>query len=133
MLQKNIQAVVERRCYRKILDISYLDHITNEQIRKTIQHHIGPHEDLLTTAVKKRKLRWCGHVTRSSGLAKTVLQGTVEGRRRRGRQKKRWTDNIEEWTGKPFAETQALAHTSDRWNRLVPSPSVRRPDDSTRS
>ena len=95
------------------------------QVGKTIQHHIGPHEDLLTS-VKKRKLRWYGHVTRPSGLAKTVLQGTVEGRRR-GRQKTRWTDDIEEWTGKQFAETQALAH------RLVHSSAVRRPDDSTRS
>ena len=38
---------------------------------------------------KKRKLRWFGHVTRSSGLAKTILQGTVQGKeekvdRRRG-------------------------------------------------
>ena len=30
-----------------------------------------------------------------SGLAKTILQGTV---RRKGRQKKRWVDNIKEWT-----------------------------------
>ena len=45
------------------------------------------------------EVRWYGHVTRYSGLAKTVLQGTVEGRRRRGRQKKRWTDKIEEWQG----------------------------------
>ena len=28
-------------------------------------------------------------------------------------------DNIEEWTGKLFAETQALAHNRDRWNRLA--------------
>ena len=102
---------MEMRCNRNIWGISYLDHNANEQVRKTIQHHNGPKEDL--TTVKKRKLRWYGHVTRSSGLAKTVLQGTVEGRRRRGRQKKRWTDNIEEWTGKPFAETQALAHNRD--------------------
>ena len=48
-----------------------------------------PHEDLLTT-VKRRKLKWYGHVTRSTELAKTILQGTVQGRRRRrrGRQKK---------------------------------------------
>ena len=37
--------------------------------------------------------------TRSSGLAKTILQGTVQGGRRRGKQKKRWEDNISEWTG----------------------------------
>ena len=41
-----------------------------------IQQAIGPHEDLLTI-VKRRKLQWYGHVSRSSGLAKTILQGTV--------------------------------------------------------
>ena len=55
-------------------------------------------EDLLTS-VKRRKLKWYGHVTRSSGLAKTILLGTVQGGRRRGRQRKRWEDNIKEWTG----------------------------------
>ena len=29
--------------------------------------------------VKRRKLQWYGHVSRSSGLAKTILQGTVKG------------------------------------------------------
>ena len=43
---------------------------------------LGTFEDLLTT-VKKRNLRWYGHVTQSSGLAKTILQGTVPGRRRK--------------------------------------------------
>ena len=51
------------------------------------------------SSVKRRKLKRYGHVTRSSGLAKTVLQGTVQGGRRRGRQRKRWEDNIKEWTG----------------------------------
>ena len=36
--------------------------------------------------VERRKLRWYGHVSRSSGLAKTILQGTVKGRRRQGRE-----------------------------------------------
>ena len=31
-------------------------------------------------------------------MAKTLLQGTLKGPRRRGRQKKRWEDNIKEWT-----------------------------------
>ena len=39
---------------------------------------IGPYDDILTT-VKKRKLKWFGHVSRSAGLAKTILQGTVQG------------------------------------------------------
>ena len=39
------------------------------------------------------------HITRSSGLAKTILQGTVQGGRQRGRQRERWEDNSKEWTG----------------------------------
>ena len=53
-LQRKIQAM-EIRCYRKILHISYKDHVTNEEIHVNIQQAIGPHEDLLTI-VKRRKL-----------------------------------------------------------------------------
>ena len=94
-----------QRPYRKILRISYTDHVTNEEVRAKIQQAIGPHEDLLTI-VKRRELQWYGHVSRSSGLAKTILQGTVKRKRRRGRQKKRWEDNIGEWTGLEFAMSQ---------------------------
>ena len=69
---------MEMRCYRKILRISYKDHVTNEEVRAKIQQAIGPHEDLLTI-VKRRKLKWEGRISRSSGLAKTVVQGIVEG------------------------------------------------------
>ena len=86
------------RCLRKLLGITYREHITNEEVRNRTRQAIGPHEDLLTT-VKQRKLRWYGHITRSTGLAKTVMQGTVQGGRRRGRQRKRWEDNKPEWTG----------------------------------
>ena len=90
-LQRRIQTM-ETRCYRKILCNSYKDHVTNEEVRAKIQQAIGPHEDLLTI-VKRRKLQWYGHVSRSSGLAKTILQGRVKGGRRQGRQRKRWEDN----------------------------------------
>ena len=93
-LQRRIQ-VMEMKCYRKILRISYKDRVTNEEVRAKIQLAIGPHKDLLTT-VKRRILHWYGHVSRSSGLAKTILQGTVKGGRRQGRQRKRWEDNIRE-------------------------------------
>ena len=84
-LQRRIQ-VMEMRCYRKILRILYKDHVTNEEVRAKIQQAIGPHRDLLTT-VKRRKLQWYGHVSRSLGLAKTISQGTVKGGRRKGRQR----------------------------------------------
>ena len=116
-LQKRIQAI-EMRCFRKILRISYEDHVTNEIVRNKIKQAIGPYDDLLTT-VKKRKLKWYGHVSRSSGLAKTILQGTVRGGRRRGRQKKRWEDNIKEWTGMEFADSQRAVEKRETWRELV--------------
>ena len=81
-----------------VLNISYKDHVTNEEVRRMIQAAIGEYDELLTL-VNKWKLRWFGHVSRFSGLAKTMLQGRVKGKRRRGRQKKRREDNIKEWTG----------------------------------
>ena len=96
---------MEMRCYRKILLISYKDHVTNDEVRAKIQLATGPHEDLLTI-VKRRKLQWYGHVSHSSGLAKTILQGTVKGGRRQGRQRRRWEDNIREWTGLEFGKSQ---------------------------
>ena len=106
------------RCYRKILHISYKDHVTNEEVRAKIKQAMGPHEDLLTI-VKRRKLQWYGHVSRSSGLVKTILQGTVKGGRRRGRQRKRWEDSIKEWTGLEFAKSQRAAENREQWGKLV--------------
>ena len=114
---------MEMRCYSKILHISYKDHVTNEEARAKIQQAIGPHEDLLTT-VKRCRLQWYGHVSRSSGLAKTILQGTVKGGRRQGRQRKMWEDNIREWTGLEFAKSQRAVENRGKWRKLVAKSSV---------
>ena len=106
------------RYYRNILHISYKDHITNEEVCAKIQQAIGPHEDLLTI-VKRRKLQWYGHVSRSSGLAKTILQGTVKWGRRQGRQKKRWEDTIREWTGMEFAKSQRAVENREKWCEVI--------------
>ena len=96
-IERKIQ-IVEMRSFRRLLGISYKDHSTNEEVRSRIRKAIGPYEELLST-VKRRKMKWYRHVTRASGPSKTVLQGTVRGERRRGRQRKRWEDNIRDWTG----------------------------------
>ena len=119
-LNRRIQAM-EMRCFRKILHISFKDHVTNEEVRVKIQQAIGPHEDLLTI-VKRRKQQWYGHVSRSSGLAKTMLQGTVKGGRRQGRQ--RWEDNIRDWTGLEFSRSQRAVENREKWRKLVAKSSV---------
>ena len=108
---------MEMRCYRKILRTSYQDHVTNEEVHAKSQQAIGPHEDLLTI-VKLRKLQWYGHVSRSSGLAKTILQGTVKGRRRQGRQKKRWEHNIREFAKSLRAMENRENGGNWLWNNL---------------
>ena len=81
------------------------DHVTNEEVRAKIQQAFEPHEDLLTI-VKRRRQQWYGHVSRSPGLAKTILQSKVKGGKRQGGQRKRWEDNIREWTGLEFTKSQ---------------------------
>ena len=94
------------------LHISYKDHVTNEEVRAKIQQATGPHEDL--TIVKRCKLQWYGHVSCSSGLAKTILQGAVKGGRRQGRQRKRWEDNVREWTGLEFGRSQKAVENREK-------------------
>ena len=121
-IERRIQAL-EMRCYRRLLNISYKDHVTNVEIRNGIQKAIGVHDDLLTM-IKKRILRWYGHISRSSGMAKTILQGTMKGARKRGRQKKRWDDNIKKWTGMEFGDSLRAAEDRDGWNGIVATSSV---------
>ena len=121
-LQRRIQAM-KMRCHCKILRISYKDHVTNEKVRSKIQQANGPHEDF-PTIVKRRKLQWYGHVSRSSGLAKTILQGTVKGGRRQGRHRKRWEDNSMEWTDLEFGKSKRAVEDREKWRKLVAKSSV---------
>ena len=61
-------------------------------------------------------------------MAKIILQGTAKGARRRGRQKKRWEDNIKEWAGMGFGDSLRAAEDREGWKGIVAtSPLV--PDD----
>ena len=60
----------------------------------------------------------------SSGLAKTILRGTVKGGRRQGKTRKRWEDTIREWTGLEFAKSQRAVENRKKWRKLVVKSSV---------
>ena len=98
----------EMRCYRRLLNISYKDHVTSEEVRRKIQVAIGEYDELLTldkkrklrwfshaaavgkfdqllTLVKKWKLGWFGHFSRSYGLARQSY-------RRQGKEKEKEAD-----------------------------------------
>ena len=52
-------------------------------------------------------------------MAKTILQGTVKGAKGRGKQKKRWEDNIKEWTGMGFGDSLRAAEEREGWKGIV--------------
>ena len=58
------------------------------------------------------------------GHAKTILQGTVKGARRRGRQKTRWEDNIKERTGMGFEDSRGASEDREGWKCIVATSSV---------
>ena len=64
-------------------------------------------------------------------MAKTILQGTVKGakKKKKVRQKKSWEDNIKEWTGMEFGDSLRAAEDKERWKGIVATSSVvpRRP------
>ena len=72
---------------------------------------MGVHRKSTLTIVKRCKLQ-------------TILQGTMKRRRRQGRQKKRWEDNISEWTGLEFAKSQRAVVNRKKWRKLVSKSSV---------
>ena len=53
-----------------------------------------------------------------------MSQGTVKGGRGQGRQRKRWEDNIREWTGLEFGKSQRAVENRDKWRKLVAKSSV---------
>ena len=113
---KRIQAF-ENKCYRRILGISWKDHKTTDFVHNTVKARAGPQESLVGL-VRRRKLAWFGHITRHNGLAKMVLQGTLEGGRKRGRQTKCWADNLKEWTRIDSPTLTRLAEDRPAWRSL---------------
>ena len=116
-LEERTQAF-KMRCYRRLLNISYKDHVINQEVRRKIQAAIVEYDELET----KTKLVWpCLKVF---WFSKDILQGAVKGKRRRGRQTKRWKDNIIGWTGMDFVSTTRTAENRTRWKRIVAKSSV---------
>ena len=59
---------------------------------------IGSYERVLQK-VKRRQIRWFGHMSRHDILTNTILQDRFEGIRKRGGPTRNWMDDVYEWTG----------------------------------
>eukprot|EP00117_Sycon_ciliatum_P017917 scpid39254/ scgid16723/ Retrovirus-related Pol polyprotein LINE-1; Long interspersed element-1; Reverse transcriptase; Endonuclease len=109
--ERRIQAA-EMWCYRRLLRVSWMEKRTNDSILV----ELGVQRQLLAR-VKIRKLTYFGHTCRPSGceLVRDVMFGVVDGKRKRGRPKISFADNIVSWTGMSLHENCQLASDRDAW------------------
>ena len=56
-----------------------------------------------------------------------ILQGTAQGGKMKGREKKRWEDNISKWTGLGLGEVLRKAEDREEWRKVVGGSSLDTP------
>ena len=107
-----------QRCLRRMLKVSYMEHVTNIEILK----RTGQRE--LTEILRERRLRWFGHVVRmgEERIPKRVLNWIPPGRRKRGRPRLSWRGTLEGDLKKldiTWKEAEDLALQRDQWRRVA--------------
>ena len=81
---------------------------------------LGTERQLLGKVISL-KMGYFGHTVRGSGspLALDIIEGKVEGKRNPGRQKKKWFDNIKEWTGLNYVQAKRAAQDRQKWRKIT--------------
>ena len=79
---------VLRKVLRKVAGVTRQDCIRNEEIRRRLQQR-----SIVEVVKERRESWWVTVMDKTGGLAEKVLTGELEGRRPRGRPRKRWRDN----------------------------------------
>ena len=106
----------EMWCYRRILRISWVDRVTNDEVLRRLHR-----EREVLQIVKRRKLEYFGHFLRGPKyeLLKTIIQGHIEGKRRIGRKNLSWLRNLRAWTGLSVEELFRIAPDRDEYKSLI--------------
>ena len=79
----------------------------------------------LMNKIRKRQLRYVGHVLRGESLEKHCLMGMIEGNRARGRQRIKYLDGIKTLVGvRNVGEVVRLAEDREGWRSIVANVNV---------
>lgn len=80
--------------YRRILKISWVDRVTNDEVLRKMKKE----KEVLNT-IKIRKLQYLGHVMRGEKyvLLQIIIQGKIVGKRSIGRRRISWLNNLRQW------------------------------------
>ena len=80
--------------WRRLLRTPWTERKTNEWVLQQINEDNTITRSLVNI-IRKGRLCYFGHIIRQhNSLEKTIMQGKVEGKRGRGRPKKRWIDSV---------------------------------------
>ena len=110
--EQRIQAA-EMWFYRRMLKVSWTERRTNEEILE-----MADVEREIISTIKKRQMRFLGHVMRRNGLENLCITGKLEGRKPRGRPHFKYLD---QFTSKEIKATHIIQSTNlrDKWQTMI--------------